>query len=454
MIRTIPLRLPGIRVVAVLLAGRGVYRLVFYAAGLGLLTLWGPDEFARYATATGAVAWLSALLAGGAEKAALALIPRPEGTQLPRWFAVLAVGPTAVLSLGWLGVLVAGGPESVTRYAAASALTAGIGGCAVLVALYRLRGAHYRDALTYLLLAGVQAAVVGVVAVTRIDAHAVLALLVGAVVLVDFGLLAGLWRQLPAGWPARPVALTAARATVMLGSAEVLSTVSISVLYALFELVGDTRGTSLFYTLLLVSSIVSVGWAYLLRLVQPSLVSWLLRAGPTAGWRRAAQILDATLLLGLPTAVVLLVMAARAGGGLGLAVVAQAVEIFLFIAAMAAAVVLENIDAVGRRWSAASALLHVCLVTGLGWWLVPAAGAAGAVIALVFGELIRAGFMRSMIAKAVLRHRRPSAGEPSPTPEQPLEENDGATSQDHPGAGRGHQPGPGTTSGPAASRSA
>lgn len=413
--------------VATLLAGRGVYRLAFYAAGLGLLALWGPDEFARYATATGAVAWLTALLAGGAEKAALALVPRPDGAQLPRLFAVLAVAPVAVLTTGWLLVLAAGGPEPLARYAAAAALTAGIGGCAVLVALYRLRGAPYRDALTYLLLAGIHLAVVGAVAVTRMDAHAVLAVLVGAVVLVDLGLLAGLWRQLPTGWPTRSVTATATRATVVLGSAEVLSTVSISVLYALFALAGDPGGTSLFYTLTLVSSVVSVGWAYLLRLAQPTLVGWLLRVGPTVGWRRACRVLDATLVLGPPAAVVLLV-AGGSGGGTGLAVAAQAVEICLFVATMAAAVVLENIDAAGRRWSAASALAHVCLVAAAGWWLVPIAGAAGGITALVLGELVRAAVMRGMITRAVNRRRRPSAAGTPLTPERRAEEdNDEST---------------------------
>jgi hypothetical protein len=417
-----PARLPAARVVVTLLAGRGVFRLAFYAAGLGLLALWGEDEFARYATATGAVAWLSALLAGGVEKAGLALIPRPDGAALPRLFAVLAVAPLVVLTGGWLVLAAFGSPEPLVRYAAAAALTCGTGSCAVLVALYRLRGIPYLDALAYLTLAGIYAAVVAMVAATQLNALAVLTVLVVAVVMVNAGLLAGLWRQLPTTWPTWPVGLAATRASAVLGTAEVLSTVSVSVLYALFALAGDAADIGLFYTLAVVSSVVSVAWAYLLRLVQPALVGWLVRVGSAVGWRWASRVLDATVLLGIPGAVALLIAVWSRGGGFGLAVTAQVLEIFLAIPAMAAAVILENIDAAGRRWSAAGALSHVITVAVSGWWLVPAAGVAGGVTALVLGELIRALFTRGMITAAVQRQRRAPAITASPTMAQQAEE--------------------------------
>jgi hypothetical protein len=403
--RALPAGLPRPRVVAALFTGRGAYRLAVYGAGLGLLALWGEAEFAGYATATGATAWVAALLAGGVEKAALALVPRPDGGSLRRLFGLLAVGPFGVLTAGWLAIAAVDPGGAAARYAAAAALTAGVGGCAVLVALYRLRGAPHVDALAHLGIAAAHAAVVALVAVARLGAHAVLAVLVGVLALVDAALLAGLWPDLRGAGAARPARTAALRAAVVLGAGELLAMVAGSLLFALFALAGDAARTSRFYVLLVVSSAVAVGWAYALRLAQPSLVGWLLRVGPAGGWRRARRLVDAALLAGAPAAAGLLVAGLVAGPGGWLAVAALAVEIGLYAVATTAAVVLENIDAPGRRWSAAGAVAHVATVAAAGWWLVPAAGAAGGLGALVAGELVRMAVLRGLVTRAARRRR-------------------------------------------------
>lgn len=399
----LPASLPRPRVVATLLAGRGTFRLAAYGSGLVLLALWGPEEFARYATAVGAVAWLAAVQAGGPEKAALALIPRPDGAALERFFLRLAVVPFAVLATGWLLLAVVAPAATATRYAAAAAVAGGIGCCGILVALYRLRGAPYLDAVAFVGAAAAYGVAVALVAVAGLTAEAVLAVLVGGMALIVAGLVLGLRRDRTDARPTRPAARAALRAASVLGAGGLLATLAVSVLYAMFAITGDAVQTSLFYVLMVFSSVLAVGWQYVLRLAQPPLVGWLLRVGAVGGWRLTRRVLGLALLAGVPVAAVLAVLGLLTGPSRWLAAVTVAVEVSLFTASTAAAVVLENIDAPGRRWSLTGAVAHFLAVVGTGWWLVPAAGALGAAGALLIGELCRALVLRGLVTRAISR---------------------------------------------------
>ena len=135
--------------VAALVGSRMAYRLAMYGAGVAFLVLWGEREFAMYAAATGAFGWLL-LASTGPEKAALAILPRARKAVLERLFILVAVTPFALTTIGYLGVRAGSGSGAMARYLAAAAVTAGVGCCAVLVALYRVRGRPHADSLAYL----------------------------------------------------------------------------------------------------------------------------------------------------------------------------------------------------------------------------------------------------------------------------------------------------------------
>lgn len=394
------------RTVAVLMAGRGGYRAALYGAGLGLLALWGADEFARYASAVGSVTWLTLLVASGPEKAALALVPRPGGPPLVRLFTVLAVLPFALCLTA--GLLLAGAGHPVpARYAAAAAVTSGVGCCTVLVGLHRLHGRPLADPAAFLSIAAGYAAAVGVAIRPGATAGGVLALLVGVLTVVNVALFGGLVRRWPPTRPSRPDALAALRAAAVLGVGELLSAASVSLLYAVFAAAGDAAQTSRFYLLLVVSAVLSAGWGYLLRIRQPMVVNWLRRTGAAAGWRLAGRLLGAVLALGAPATVALaLATALDAPHGL-LGPTALTLEIVIFGTTGVALLVLENIDAGGRRWSAVGALIQFGTVAATGLVLVPAAGAVGGFVALIVGELAKAATLRGVVAR---RARTAAAG--------------------------------------------
>ncbi|MEV4830673.1 hypothetical protein AB0K25_20430 [Micromonospora sp. NPDC049257] len=447
---TVPAALPRPRVVVVLLAGRGAYRLAVYAAGLILLAVWGPDEFAAYAGPVGALAWYTVAVSSGPEKAALTLIARPGGAHLHRLMRAIAVTGLAVPLAGWLLLVVAGAGDTAVRYATAATAAGGIGCATVLVALYRLRGAPLVDGAAYLAVAAAYAVAV-TLALAGAGATQVLAALAAAGIAVNVALLVGLVRgdrstpappgdtpgpgagadtarepatehldPAPHGGTARRADSAAGhgdavasdvpalprrvalRAAALLGVAELLGTAGASALYAALAALGDAAEISLFYVLAVVTSVVSTGWGYLLRLVQPTVADRYERAGELAGWRSARRTLGATMAFGLPAAVAL-TAAFTAGAGPDLVYPAIAVEIVLFGANAVSALLLEVSGARGRRWSAQAAVAQFAVVAGAGWLLVPVTGALGGVAALVAGELVRAALLWLAAGRAVRR---------------------------------------------------
>ncbi|MFY1693728.1 hypothetical protein [Plantactinospora sp. WMMB782] len=407
---------PGPRTVLALMAGRGAYRAASYGSGLVLLALWDADEFAGYAAAVGSVTWLTLLVASGPEKAALALLPRPGGARLERLFVTLAVLPFGGCLALWLP-LAATGTTPAARYAAAAALTSGIGCCTVLVGLHRLRGRPLVDAAAFAGLAAGYGATLGLAVRPGITAEQALTVLVAVVGVIAVALLGGLVHRLPPIRPGRSARLGAIRAAALLGVGELLSAASVSLLYALFATTGDAAATSLFYLLLVVSAVLSAGWGYLLRIRQPSVVAWLLRSGPAAGWRLAGRLLGAALTLGVPLAAALAVAIVLDVPAVVLGPAAVALELAVFGTGLTALLVLENIDTGGRRWSAAGAVIQFLVVAATGWFLVPAAGAVGGFAALIAGELTKAAALRGIVARrarAAGAGRSPAVGRGTP----------------------------------------
>lgn len=394
----------GSRIFVTLMAGRLTYRLAMYAAGLVLLAAWGSGEFARYAAATGAVGWLFALTSSGPEKAALTFVPATGGAVLERFFIRLALLPFGVLLLGWVATVVASVPAGVQLYAAAAAMTSGVGCTAVLVALYRIREQPIADVSSYAAIATSYGLVVGLTLWADLSVHGVLAVLVGLVALVNTVLLTRLFRSTrPTGAPVT-LRRAALRASAVLGISELLGTASASVLYAILAINGNDRQISLFYVLMVVAGSIAVGWSYFLRLVQPRVVGWVERSGAAAGRAAVRRLTGAALGVGVPATIAVVVAAAALGSGLPVAAAALGLEILLYAAGAGAAVMLETVDARGRHGSATGAAFQFAAVALAGWWLVPAAGAAGAFAALCVGEVLRTAVLRR-VALPILQEK-------------------------------------------------
>jgi hypothetical protein len=110
-----------------------------------------------------------------------------------------------------------------------------------------------------------------------------------------------------------------------------------------------------------------------------------------------------TLVLGLPAAVAVAIL----GRSAAWAYAALAVEIVLYAANALSALLLEASGSRGRRWSATGAVAQVAAVVGVGWLLVPVAGAVGGIAALIAGELARAGALLALTGPTARgQHRR------------------------------------------------
>ncbi|NUR47816.1 MAG: hypothetical protein HOV71_06740 [Hamadaea sp.] len=386
--------LPRPRIVAALLAGRGIYRIATYAGGLALLHHWGSAGFAAYATAVGGLAWLTQMVSSGPEKAALNLVPLSGGAGLARFFRALAAGVLGlalfVATLAFIG--------GARLYATAAVLAVGVGTATVLAALHRLNGRPLADSLGFLGLAGVYAAAVAA-AYAGAGPLDILLLLCAGTLTVNAVLLAGL--RLPAaprspGVPAPVSRAAALRAVAVLGTAEILGVLGVSVLYLAFAAADRADQTSLFYLLVVVSAAVSTGWGYLLRLAQPTVALRIEHAGESAAWSAARRSLIWTIGLGAPAAITVGLLGRTAAW----AYVALTIEILLYAANAVTALLLEASGARGRRWSAAASVAQLAAVAGVGWVLVPVAGATGGVAALLAGELARALVMLALTRRS------------------------------------------------------
>ncbi|SEN75598.1 hypothetical protein [Nonomuraea pusilla] len=400
--------LPRPAAIAALFAGRGAYRAALWTSNLVLLGLWGPREFALYATATGVSGWLLALTSSGIEKAALALVPRRGGGGLIPLFALLAAAPFALVLLGWLALAAADPSGAPARYAAAAALACGLGCCAVMAGLNRVAGRPRVDVLAYLTLACAQAGGVLLVAWTGLGAHALLAVHVGVLVVLDVtlaarlaggrlgdlikGLLKGPFKgpapAVPGGSPG-----PALRAAALLSAGEVTSVAASSVMFGYFAHLGDAHATSVFYVWSVALSVVTMGAGYLLRIVQPRVAVWIEGAGSGSARSAARRILVPAVAGGAALTAALAAAAAAGQRGpvaTGCALLAEAA---LVAAVLPAFLLVENTDDGGRRRAALAACLQLAVTAAAGWFLVPAAESFGALLAYCAGEVVKGGVM-------------------------------------------------------------
>jgi hypothetical protein len=206
-------------------------------------------------------------------------------------------------------------------------------------------------------------------------------------------LLVGLLRRASHERPTPAATKVALQASVVLGVGELLETAATSVLYALLAIAGDARETSFFYVLMIIAGSLSVGWSYLLRLARPRLVSWLATASEGTGRALVHRMAAWTCGPGVVLTVGLVLVVVAWGSSKPLALAALVVEVLLYFAITAAAVVLESVDARGRHGSAGGAILQFAAVALAAWWFIPAAGAAGAFGALCIGCLVKAAVL-------------------------------------------------------------
>jgi phenylacetate-CoA ligase len=192
------------------------------------------------------------LTSSGPEKAALALIPRAGGRALERLFIGLAVVPFAAATLAYAVLTAARVAGTVREYVAATAGAAGVGCCAVLVALYRLRGRPRADALAYCAIAAGFGLAVALAAGARLGVGGVLAVLWAVTALIVAVLLAGLLRHPGPTGAGRKSTVEAVRAAAVLGVSEIVSAGSVSILYTVLALVGEATETSRFYLLMII----------------------------------------------------------------------------------------------------------------------------------------------------------------------------------------------------------
>lgn len=406
---------------APLFAGRLTYRAAMYGAGVVLVALWGPQEFAVYASATGAVGWVFALASSGPEKAALVLVPRAGGRALERTFVVWACLPWAVCC-GATAVVALTSPATALAYLVAATTATAVGGAAVTVSLFRMWGEPAADYGTYVMLALTYVVTVLAAMLGGLGARAALGLLAASSSAVLVVMVAQAWRRCDQVRPPRRLRMEAVHASVVLGAGELLSMAGVSAVFAMMALAGDDRQISLFYLLMMVTSSFSVGYLYALRLWQPHLSRQLERDGAGAADRRAGRTLVVVLCLAVPALILLVAVNVTTGASDIVAVAALVIEMLCFGGVGWAVVLVETASARGRGWSAAGAVGQLLAVVSAGWWLVPAGGAGGGLTAILAGITVRAVWLEARLVASRKEHnhavvadsdpRRASGGQP------------------------------------------
>lgn len=393
-----------------LLGGRMAYRLVWYAIGLFLLAHWGSTDFAYFATATGAASWLFALVSSGPEKAALVLIPLPGGGHNEGRILTITLAWGAAAGLVGAAVTIsAPAPDSWVRFVLAGCYWTVLGAVTIFATLLRLRGRFLGDSLAFLAVS--LGLVIGCVTavVADLDPYQTLALLTAIVSLVAIAQLALLLRV--GARPASPLPDSELwRAIGTLGVGELLSTLSGSILFAYFAIVGDAHQTSLFYVLMVLSSAFAVGFLFMLRLIQPRLVQRIADGTGPDGRRVTRRVSGVVLAAGAPALVAAAAVVVLVSSGPLVAGVLLLGEMTLFAVLSICLLLLESSDGSGRAWSASTSAIEFVVVVALALPLITWRGAAGALLALWAALLVKAGLLRFATSPRHRQHTVPATG--------------------------------------------
>jgi hypothetical protein len=395
-----------------LVAGRAIYRLSAYGAGIALLAIWGDRGFAAFAAPIGATGWVLTVV-GGTEKAAQTLLPRQPRRELERFFVLAAALPYVSLVLAWVVASVVVPSSSVVTYAAAAAIACGVGGTSAMVALFRMRGRPGLDALTYLHLS--LGYVIGVIAVAWLDldvGELFMVLLVWQTSAVL--LLASRFRRERLGTGStRAQRWEAVRVIPLLSAGDLASSVGASILYIELTRAPDPRALSTFYVAAVLLTVAAMVWTYLLRLFQPGLVRRLVAGQGDRAVAVARRVGASAAVVGLAATSILAVTVWVTGDTLALVAVLVVVEPLLYVGASLSTFVLENIGPGARRRAAVAAVPELVTVVLVGAALAPYRGAAGALVAICAGQA-----MKAAAVVTALRSVQPAekmAGQPSAT---------------------------------------
>ena len=384
------------RMLAALVAGRGLYRVSVLAAAMLLIGAWGSQAFSPYAAAMGTYAFVLPVIASGIEKSALTLLPRASAGQpaLIGSFLAVAAGLCALFSAGLLGAGAAGASIGSIGFA--------VGGLAVLLAvnqmlvgLHRALGRPLRDLANFVALsvATVAATLPALIAGSGVLDYVVT--LAACVTALNVALLAALGR-----WsrPCRADLVRTARTVTLMGVADVAGGVTTAALFVILAASAVAEQTTSFYVTMTVAALVFGIVEYVLRVVQPQVSLALARDAANA--RRRVRRLGTAIVAGGLSYVALVVGSAIAVADVtpppsGSWPWAPAVTLLVlclpvFFATAILNYVLENLDARSLRLTATGSAAGVVGAVGAGLLTIPRWGAFGAVAALTMGEIVHA----------------------------------------------------------------
>lgn len=387
----------GTAMLASLLAGRSVYRLVTLATTVLLLPAWGEDRYRAYAAAIATFSWLMALVFTGPEKTVLKLLPRAPRTGGMITDALVAVVWWLPLPLtaGFGLALAVGGGGPAALYLGVAAMLLSIGCTQLLVGLHRARGRPRSDVVTFLTMAVWNLALLVAAAAGFLEPVG----FVAAVLAVQLGL--NLVLSATLGRPSlrirhrRGLLCRLGWTVLLLGGLDLFLLFTTAVLFVMLGRSAHAEQVGLLFA-------VSVVWSagvnlllYLLRVYAPQTALRLAGRAGVAGRARAARLAALAAVANTAwLAVVGLVLATTELADLA----GQASQILLWSVLLAtkapalalllwASFVLENTDATAPRLVGVAAVAGLATATVAGLTTIPAWGAAGVIASFAAGEL-------------------------------------------------------------------
>lgn len=401
------------RTAALLLASRGVFRLLVVAAPLALAPVWGPTDLGVTVAAIGTFSWII-LLGSGAEKTLLKLVPRHPGLARPITSTLLGMVllPLATaVALSVLGLLTAPS-HPLTRLALGLCWSCSLGLLQVTAAVRRVHGRHRQDAVLF---GAASAAVLlvtgGALLLSAPPTTWLVAVTAGVLVTATLGL-ASAWRATDLPQVARPrrVRVLTARSVALLSSTEILSQLLVAAAFVGLQVFGDPTASALFYVAISLAGVLGAALLYLLRLGQPRLSLRYRTVGAAAAVAAGRRTAD-TGLLTAAAGCVLIGAAALAGApALSLLVALTVLEVATLAARAVAVNHLENSDGRGPR----DAVLASAVGLAAGVLLLPATavpgGAAGAMALVVGGHVATLVALRLGAATRTTGRATPGGG--------------------------------------------
>ncbi|MFI9593299.1 hypothetical protein [Nonomuraea sp. NPDC052265] len=390
-----------------LLVGRGAFRAGTQVAAAAPATVWDGSTFGHYAAALGLCGWLL-LVADAPEKAALKTLARVRriGPAVAGLTVTMAAAPVAVLLAVLVPVAVTAPLSTVTLYLAAGAWSACTGLLMTVSGLHRVRGRPVLDTMAFGASGGVVLAVTAATLWIGWPPQAHLLLVLAGTVAVTCAALAALprdWlRPAPASGGGRRLLPPLARATWLLGVADLCDALCFAAVYLVLGVSGQAGQSGVLYLALLPAVALCQLAIYLLRVAQPATSRRLRGLAGRAGRAHAARLLRWAERAGAAVAVACAVLlrwappdgrAASPGVTGGLVVVV----LVLFLTVMYAAYLVENTNNDVLAATSAGAFAGLVATGSLAAVVVPWSGAAGGVAALALGVPVKAHVMRRML---------------------------------------------------------